>query len=78
MSGKLLLLIVGILAVGAAVFPTLSSTTNCGGNSAAIAQVRSIALIAGGYETTAKGCLKPRDLRLEFLKQEIGVAGLQS
>ena len=52
MSRKLLLLIVGILAVGAAVFPTLSYTTNCGGNSAALAQVRSIALLAlaGTYD----------------------------
>src|SRR5689334_5054916 len=46
MCRKELLLIVGILAVGAAILPILSYATNCGGNSAALAQVRSIALIA--------------------------------
>jgi hypothetical protein len=46
MNRKILLLVGVLLAVGAAVFPTLTHTTNCGGNSAALAQVHRIALLA--------------------------------
>jgi hypothetical protein len=46
MSRKTLLLVGILLAVGAAVFPTLSYSTNCGGNSAALGQVCSITLVA--------------------------------
>ena len=53
MNRKLLLLLAGLLAIGAVVLPTIGYTTNCGGNSAALAQVQGIALIAhvGTFDT---------------------------
>ena len=51
---KLLFLLAGLLVFGAVLGPGLSySITNCGGNSAALAQVQSIALIAraGTFDT---------------------------
>ena len=47
MSRKTLLLLGALLAIGAAVFPSLTYTTNCGGNSAALAAV-------GTYTTLAR------------------------
>jgi hypothetical protein len=48
MSIKKLLLLCVVLAVGGALYfsPLVRSSTNCGGNSAALAQVRAIATIA--------------------------------
>jgi hypothetical protein len=46
MNRKLLLLSAGTLAVGAGSMATLTYSTNCGGNCAALAQIRMIALAA--------------------------------
>ena len=46
MSRRILLLCAGLLAIGAAISPTFENRTNCGGNSAALARVHEIALIA--------------------------------
>ena len=50
---RLLLLVAVLVAVGAAILPVFTQNSNCGGNSAALAEVRCIALAAVVYASDA-------------------------